>query len=43
MRKEVADDTQQKQKQLEDLSMPCEVGTKQHHGDLGVDSDLASK
>jgi hypothetical protein len=23
--------------------MPCEVATKQHHGDLGVDSDLASK
>jgi hypothetical protein len=41
--KEVIGDTQPKQKQLEDLSVPCEVATKQHHGDLGVDSDLASK
>jgi hypothetical protein len=41
--KEVTGDTQQKQKHLEDLFMPCEVATKQHHGDLGVDSDLASK
>jgi hypothetical protein len=23
--------------------VPWEVATKQHHGDLGVDSDLASK
>jgi hypothetical protein len=41
--KEVTGNTQQKQKQLEDLSVPCEVARKQHHGDLGVDSDLASK
>jgi hypothetical protein len=40
---EVADDTQQKQKQLEDLSVPYEVATNQHHSDLGVDYDLASK
>jgi hypothetical protein len=41
--KKVASDTQQKQKQLEDLSLPCEVATKQHHADLGIDSDLSSK
>jgi hypothetical protein len=41
--KKVTGDTQQKQKQVKDLSLPCEVAMKQHHADLGVDSDLSSK